>query len=661
MKRVPSPSWRILSAALIGVLTASVGLTAEESPRDPDEVANDATEAAPDKRAVPDPSPWDETVAVTAAFDGKTEGPLGAETTVVDPAQATDAPRTLTDVVAEIPGVSQNGQGGMFENFSVRGVSRQRVTQLVSGMRITSERRAGPSTSFIDPLLMGSVEVLRGPATTYHGSGALGGVVQVFPRSFDGGRVSAGYGSSGDERYLVAGTGEHDWSVGAAYRHANNGEAADGTPLNSHFTQYSGTLGWQTKPGPRRYRVLFIPALATDIGKSNTDYPERTTNYPREEHELLKFAVEDASGWEIDAWLHAQELETEVLETDQRSRVLNDSLDWGLRGEKAWTFAAGPALRVGLDGFGRQGVDAEETQVPLVDGIAGDPVVTRSLDGGSELEAGAFAAVRWTWGETMLEAGTRFTRIEQDNGGVPSRDDSAWSGHLGVVAPLGRGWELRGSLGSGVRFPSLTELFYTGTTGRGEVIGNPMLDPERSLNVEAGLRWLGSRLLIEATVFRNDIDDYIERVEIEPWLLTFVNVTSGTLEGLELSGYYMPATDWKIGFGGHAIQGRDDQDRPLADVPPDELFVGGTYEHEAWRIEARLARRDSKDDPADGEKAIPSAELLDVAVGYRLTPGWGIELGGHNLLDEEYYPSADRLAPLAFGRAVSLRLVWQGS
>ena len=89
---------------------------------------------------------------------------------------------------------------------------------MVSGVRITDERRSGPATSFVDPLLMGSVEVLRGPATTFHGSGALGGMIQVLPRRFADWTVQTGWASAGDARFLMAGGGGEHWSIGIARR-----------------------------------------------------------------------------------------------------------------------------------------------------------------------------------------------------------------------------------------------------------------------------------------------------------------------------------------------------------------------------------------------------------------------------------------------------------
>ena len=93
---------------------------------------------------------------------------------------------------------------------------------LVSGMRINSERRAGASISFVDPLLMSTVEVQRGPSTTFHGSGALGGVVQVLPQDYDGTSLHLGYDTRGNENYQVVGHGTDSWSFGFARRSLSN-------------------------------------------------------------------------------------------------------------------------------------------------------------------------------------------------------------------------------------------------------------------------------------------------------------------------------------------------------------------------------------------------------------------------------------------------------
>ena len=100
-----------------------------------------------------------EEIAVSASRSQGSFSPQSAAASVLTPGASANLPNAVAELVAESPGVSQNGQGGLFQTYSVRGVSRQRILTLVEGMRIVSERRAGVSASFIDPLLLGSVEV----------------------------------------------------------------------------------------------------------------------------------------------------------------------------------------------------------------------------------------------------------------------------------------------------------------------------------------------------------------------------------------------------------------------------------------------------------------------------------------------------------------------
>ena len=153
---------------------------------------------------------------------------------VISPEEKIRAPSTLTELINTTPSVSQNGQGGHFQNFSIRGLSRHRIKTVVNRMRIESDRRAGVSASFIDPLLIGDALVWRSPASTYFGSGALGGAVEIESLGFTSFQAMTGYSSLGNEHYQVLGMGYDNSSVGIARREAANTNAADGTELNTH-------------------------------------------------------------------------------------------------------------------------------------------------------------------------------------------------------------------------------------------------------------------------------------------------------------------------------------------------------------------------------------------------------------------------------------------
>jgi iron complex outermembrane receptor protein len=491
----------------------------------------------------------------------------------------------------------------------------------------------------------------------------LGGVAQVFPRDFDGWSFAAGWSGFGDESYQHAGwgDGETGWSVGFARRSADNDVGADGGELNSHFTQSSATLRKRWQRRGRSFELLAIPTLGRDIGKPNTDYPERVTDYPRERHLLLKFATTGPRGGSLQAFVHPNDLETEVLLVGESLNVVgNESTELGVSWQRPWTLngEAGPSDphgSWGVDYFARRGVDADERVESLADGTVS---LAHTLDGAAQDEVAAFGTARWSWGAATFQAGTRFTWQRQANGADPSRDDTAWTAFAGLVRPLGGGFELTANLGSGLRFPNLSERFFTGTTGRGQVIGNPDLEPESSLNVDLGVRRYGSKAFWSAQVFHLRIADYIERIDSADDTRTFVNLTSGTIRGLEVEGFYQLDDWWRLSWSGHFLDGEASDGSPLADVSSDRLQATVEYDRGDWQGRLQLQHRAAKDDPGSGELPLPSADLLSASLRYRITTALALTVRGQNLLDEEYRSSADDKTSIAAGRSVGVGLTW---
>lgn len=598
---------------------------------------------------------YEELVVSASRGVGDALAPVSIASTVIHVDETVAAPSSLLEVVGGTAGVSENGQGGLFQTYSIRGVSRQRVMSLIDGVPVVGERRAGVSTSFVDPQLMGGVEVLRGPASTYYGSGALGGVIQVFPRRFEGVHLATGYDSFGDENYQVAGWGDGRWSAGIARRDRDNDDAADGGRLNERFTQYSATVARRWQRGEHTYDFVLIPSRGDDIGKSNSDFPERVTDYPEEAHLLARFGVRRAERWRLDVFAHANEVTTEALRVGESwSRVENQALDGGVHFQREIGAESRVSGRYGFDYFGRRGVEADET---IVDLTGSGAIEQRTLDGERD-DLAAYGVLEWDWGPARLQTGARWTWQQQGNAGFDSRDDSAWSGFVGWVQPAGERVELTANVGTGLRFASLGERFFSGTTGRGEVIGNPDLDPERSVNADVGFRWFGERVFVAAQLFRLNIDDYIERVDLAEDLQTFVNLDSGVIEGIELEGFWRAGERWRLAWNGHAIQGDSDGGGPVADVPPDRIEVEASHRRGRWNSRLSYQYRAEVDEPGAGEMPIPSADLVALAVSRRLGERTQVTLRGTNLLDEIYFSSADDKAPVAAGRAVGVGLVW---
>ncbi len=73
-------------------------------------------------------------------------------------------------------------------------------------------------------------------------------------------------------------------------------------------------------------------------------------------------------------------------------------------------------------------------------------------------------------------------------------------------------------------------------------------------------------------------------------------------------------------------------------------------------LKTRWIHRGPKSDPDEVEKRIGSADEWSAGVSRELAGGWSLALSGNNLLDQEYFPAADRKAPLAPERSVGIHL-----
>ncbi|MBI3708752.1 MAG: TonB-dependent receptor plug domain-containing protein, partial [Proteobacteria bacterium] len=88
-------------------------------------------------------------------------------------------PLKVDDLIRDLPGVDMSGgprRAG--QDISIRGFGGQRVVTTIDGAR--QDFDAGhKGRIFIDPDLLKQVEVLKGPASALHGSGAIGGVLAL--------------------------------------------------------------------------------------------------------------------------------------------------------------------------------------------------------------------------------------------------------------------------------------------------------------------------------------------------------------------------------------------------------------------------------------------------------------------------------------------------
>lgn len=566
---------------------------------------------------------------------------------------------SLTEIFNQQEGLGYVGQGGMFQVVSVRGLSGWRVRSMLADIPIMTERRAGNSLSFIDPLFLDKVEIVKGSSSTQYGSGAIGGTVQLFPAEFNGSRVALNLDLNDLGQRAFAATGNGDTSVALSLHNQENIYDAKQQELFTGYEQASAMVHqhWQLDGG-RDLSLFLMPSYSRDMGKSSVDFPDsRITTYLSEDHWLGYMNVNDLDYGYLSVYFHDQTLVTEANRVDNRiNTVENASSAYGLYWRNEQYFNAGLdvdlQMTYGLDIFHRADVQAKEEEVAKGVINFADTVLS-----GDETDTAAFFEFALPVDAYRFSAGTRWSRLSQSTVG-DSRAASRLTGFARIDQRISTHLSTALGYSQGFRFPSITERFFDGTTGRGTLKGEPNLLAETSDNWEWNLAYQRQDLTGSFSLHYQKIDNFIERVPVDEDVNSFANRQGVTISGAEFATTWaLPSihTGLALRLHGQWLRGRDINDAPINDVPNHRLglTLSDKMSDRPWVISTIYNM--AKNDAGSGELARNSSFIIDASYQIPLMTSQ-LTFKINNLLDDEYYLSADEKATLA--RERSFNVVW---
>lgn len=591
------------------------------------------------------------------------------------------APQRLYQVLESVAGASKLGDGADSVP-ALRNLGRGRTLILIDGARVTAERRAGPSATFVDPASLASVEVLRGPGSVIYGSDAFGGVLNAVTRDPDLEPLSLRYGVEAaggalDERSASAsasiGLGAGGLLIEGHLRDAGDAEAGGGDEIfNSSYQAGGGALRYVAPLGPGRFRLGLALERVEDLGKAAIDSRQIRGVYPREDSDRLSasWIGAPAGAWDaLEAALFFGRYRI-VLDRDRAptatanrrvDRADTDARDASLRLVGARALAGG-RLQVGLDVASRFGVEAITEQVRYADDQRTVARVDRtvSIADAEQIDGGLFA----TWTRPLAERwslgfGARGDRVETENRGGWFGDraiaHSALSGNASLTAGPFAGWTTTLQVARGFRSPTLSDRFFRGPSGRGFVTGNPDLDPETSLQYDLTTRWSRGRTALGLFVYRYQIDDLIERYGAGSDFF-FRNRGRATIEGVEVELQTGFGHGWSLEAGAALSQGGSDGDATLDDIAAPNGWITVRHSFEKLFAFGRVFTALEQDEPGPTELARPGYTLVDLGGGFRFSDAIELRLLVRNALDRRYFAAADEAADRAVGRSFSVAL-----
>ena len=488
-------------------------------------------------------------------------------------------PKRLADIFYNVPGVSFQDRGDdPATAINIRGLQDfGRVAVVVDGARQNYQRTGHNANGsfFLDPELIGSVDVARGPTANIYGSGAIGGVVSfrtkdindvVRPGERWGVDMSGSYGSNKDRGLGsvfggVRANPDVDIFGGAVYRTQGNYKDGNGTEIGNTNNEIAGGLMKLTLRPAEGHEVK-LGAVFQDyqysIGQQNRG--ATTTSAPLAAIAGTSVYASDAKNytgtlsWKYskpdDMWfdwnvsLYGNRTDNDQVKT-YNNRITTgggvctlanpgNNISGCVGDRRSYSIDT-----VGIDvnnttrfNFGdwrnalTYGFDAFQDEVTTADARGNSNVTT---PGGDRVVSGGFVQLKQNYSSWLeIVSAVRYDRYSLDSNKVSSGGDR-FSPKITVGVTPVAGFTPYVSYAEGYRAPSITETLISGghATGGGPALfvcadgtsglfcflPNPNLRPEVGKNKEAGVNLKYDGIFSAADSFRGKVNVFRNDVD----------------------------------------------------------------------------------------------------------------------------------------------------
>lgn len=531
--------------------------------------------------------------------------------------------QTLGDIIKHIPGVSMINSGAGISKPVLRGLTGSRVITVYNQIRQEGQQWGIEHAPEIDPLSIGSIEILKGVGGIEYGADALGGVIKINPISYrpyngkeatiysdinsnnklyGGGlvlnshlnkkswRVIASYKRAGDSKtpqYILSNTGYQNISFQTGYKYVTNNYfmefnysiyyAKNAMLKASHFGNISDLLKAIASDTP-----LYIKPFTYKISKPYQDVLHQTASIKW--NTILKngskLTLQHASQYnqrnEFDADIvYNQNISKQNLAAFSLG-IYTGSLDakWNLQYKKYWKISIGFSYM-----YQNNLAWGKRYLLPNFNGHL----------------AGVYASSTYRKKNNALEFGirgdARYIKSNAVRNFVILNETKKYNGITSIFSyakELTKSIELGYTSATGWRAPNVSELYSNGlhgATGNFE-IGNSNLKKEVSWNNEITLKVQRKKINLETNIYFNQFKNYIYmQPEKEPTLTIHgafptMKYYSGTVDmaGAEIKCMYIPSSNWQLELLSSYINAKNtDLKQPLWLMPTNKIKTSYIY------------------------------------------------------------------------------------
>ncbi|SDR83409.1 TonB-dependent receptor [Gramella sp. MAR_2010_147] len=593
----------------------------------------------------------------------------------------------LADGITQIAGVESLTTGVGIGKPVIRGLSSNRVLVYTQGVRLENQQYGDEHGLGISSKGIGSVEVIKGPASLLYGSDAIGGVLYLNPERYaaageTNAAIETDYFSNtiGYQTSLMAKTSGEKLKFLARGSYAAHSDYKDGNDTRVTNTRFNEK---DIKAGAGFQDKNYKADLRYNFNRSEIGIPEELGAQSKDKEPLLPF----------------QKIDNHVLSLDNQFYFGNSSLDAKLgyqfndrkefeehHHEEEETEeehleeeeSGEPSLEMHLEtlNYNIKYNLPKLGKFETIAGIQGMYQTNRNfgeeilIPDAETLDFGIFATTHYHLESWDFQGGLRFdTRnletdefLAEDGDLIEGVDRSfeSFNAALGAKYHLNQKFIARLNLASGFRAPNLSELTSNGDhngANRYE-IGNPDLNNEQNFQVDLALEWRNVHFEAFVNAFSNNIKDYIfinpteETIDDEP--VFRYEQANANLYGGEIGVHIHPhPLDWlHLESSFETVTGKLNDGGYLPLIPATSLTNTFRIEFEEGKTFSqkytfvRLKNVFKQNNPGRFETATNAYSLLGAGFGTVLNLNQielDLRLSGTNLLNKTYISHLSRL------------------
>jgi outer membrane receptor protein involved in Fe transport len=579
----------------------------------------------------------------------------------------------IEDVLRNVAGFQQfRRSDSRSSNPSAQGVTLRalggnatsRALVLLDGVPLADPFFGYIPLSAIAPETLGTIRVTRGGGSGPFGAGALAGTIDM--ESAEPGATQGFLGSAAiNDRAETEATGVLTQRLGRGFAIASGrwdrGQGFFTTPEDQRVpaTARAAFDSWNAalRAVAPLTDTVEVQARVAAFRDNRTLRFEGADSFSNGEEASIRFV--GRGDWQFDAlaYVQARDFGNIVISSTRFTPTLDQrrtpSTGIGGKFELRPPLLEGHDIRIGVD-YRRADGELQEEALNAVTGR----ITERRRAGGATGNFGIFLEDDWQIGPLTLNGGLRadrtsitggFYRAVTPTGALvseivaPDRSDWAVNWRAGALLYLTRRLDIRAAAYTGLRLPTLNELYRPFVVFPVTTEANANLVNERLEGFEIGFDWQPvNEVVIAVTAFDNEVENAIANVTVGPNLRRRANLPAIEARGIEASvaaKFGTVSLDGALAWTDAEVRGRGpsadlDGNRPSQTPEFAATLTLGWEPAAGWRLAGTLRHVSTQfEDDRETDRLAP-ATTLDAFLAAPLGGGVSLVARAENLTDE---------------------------